>query len=874
MFCEFPIAQLDYSFNVDQMPQYSFPILNRFNIMEPLQHRRGGFLEFAALCRDAATIYMILYARLFVALLFSTLIISGGRAFATSREITSLDFDWRFHRGDIPGVLPDTLTNQNTSLTSALLSPAYDDSSWQRVDVPHDYIVEETFDPKAEKQHGYLPVEPGWYRKTIFIPAGDQGRRLWLEFDGVYRDSQMWLNGHFLGRHASGYTSFRYDVSGVAVPGSNNLLVVRVDPTKFEGWWYDGGGIYRHTRLVVVAPVHIAPWGVHVIPTVNDPGDGLHADAELKIISSLANDSTETVDFTVLNEVIDAGGAVVRLSKQNHRLASLDSFDVKQSLAFYGANLWSCDHPYLYHLRTSVLVGGKIVDQITTDFGVRTIQFDANRGFLLNGKPIKIQGVCNHQDFAGIGVALPDRIHEIRLQKLKAMGANAWRCSHYAMAPEFLDACDHLGVLVMAENRHLGDSPEILGQVESLVRRDRNHPSIVLWSLSNEEKEQGSELGARQGRAMVELIRQLDNTRPVTAAMNNGIGHGLTGVLDVQGFNYHPETYDEVHREFPNKPLVATEISAAVGTRGVYDRNPFTVPKDTARYEGNLAACQVAAYDVNAPDWAETAEVAWQAIAGRPWMAGGFVWCCFDYRGEPTPFDWPAIGTQYGILDTCGFPKDAYFYYQSWWSAQPVLHLFPHWNWSAYTNSSGATVPGKEGQNIDVWCYSNCKQVELFLNGQSLGKKTMSRYSHLEWNVQYEPGTLKAKGYDDKGQVITENQAETTGEPSAIVLEPDRPSLSAGGTDISLVTVKIVDDQGRTVPVATNLVTFSVTGQGRLLGLGNGDPSCHEPDKGHQRSAFNGLCLAIVQSSRTRGAVIIQADSPGLKSATVAIKVR
>ena len=708
-----------------------------------------------------------------------------------------------------------------------------------------------------------MPVEPAWYRKTISIPAADPGRRLWLEFDGVYRDSQMWLNGHFLGRHASGYTSFRYDISDVAKPGTNNLLVVRVDPTQFEGWWYEGGGIYRHTRLVSVAPTHVAPWGVHVVAKVSDPGDGIRADAQLEITTTIANDAAAADRATVLSEVINADGAVVATQRTTHRLAAKDSFDFRQSLALSKANLWSCEHPYLYRLRTSVLVGGKTVDQITTDFGVRTIRFDPNRGFFLNGQPVKIKGTCNHQDFAGVGMALPDRLYEFRVQKLKEMGANAMRLSHNEMAPELLDACDRLGMLVMAENRHLDDSPEILGQLENLVRRDRNHPSIVLWSISNEEKEQGSELGAKQGRAMVKLIRQLDDTRPVTAAMNNGIGHGLTGVIDVQGFNYHPDTYDRVHRELPQKPLIATEIAAAVGTRGCYARQPFTVPKDTARYEGNPALCQVAAYDVNAPDWAETAEEAWQAVAERPWMAGGFVWAGFDYRGEPTPFEWPAVSSQYAILDTCGFPKDVYYYYQSWWTDQPVLHLFPHWNW-----------PGKEGQDIDVWCYSNCKQVELFLNGQSLGRKTMPRYSHLEWQVKYEPGTLSAKGYDGDGKVIAETRVETTGEPAAIVLEPDRKILNADGADISLVTVKIVDAQGRTVPVATNEVTFSVTGAGHLLGLGNGDPTCHEPDKGSQRSAFNGLCLAIVQSSRTPGAIAIQADSPGLKSATAAIEAR
>lgn len=756
-----------------------------------------------------------------------------------------------------------TATNQDLSPTPDFLSPAYNDSAWQTVDVPNDYIVEGAFDSKADEAHGYLPVEPGWYRKTVSIPATDQGRRLWLEFEGVYRDSRMWLNGHFLGRHVSGYTSFRYDISAIARPGTNNLLVVRVDPTDFEGWWYEGGGIYRHVRLISVDPVHVAPWGVHVVTKVNDPGDGVQANAQLQITTTVANDSANPDRVTVLSAVVNADGIVVATARTIHRLDTKGNSGFQQSLALPKAELWSCERPYLYRLRTSVMVGGKTVDQITTDFGVRTIRFDANLGFFLNGKSVKIKGTCNHQDFAGVGVALPDRLYDWRVEKLKEMGANAMRLSHNEMAPELLDACDRQGMLVMAENRHLDDSPEILGQLENLVRRDRNHPSIVIWSISNEEKEQGSGLGARQGRAMVNLIRQLDDTRPVTAAMNNGIGHGLTGVIDVQGFNYHPETYDPVHREFPEKPLIATEIAAAVGTRGCYAHEPFTVPKDTARYEGNPARCQVSAYDVNAPDWAETAEEAWQAVAERPWMAGGFVWAGFDYRGEPTPFEWPAVSSQYAIMDTCGFPKDVYYYYQSWWTAKPVLHIFPHWNWT-----------GKEGRDIDVWCYSNCKQVELFLNGQSLGRKAMAQYSHLAWKVKYEPGVLSAKGYDDGGKVVAETREETTGEPAAVALEPDPASLTADGKDVSLVTVKIVDAQGRTVPVASNTVTFTVTGQGRLLGVGNGDPTCHESDKGNTRSAFNGLCLAIVESSCTPGAMTIQADSPGLKSAAGVIEAR
>lgn len=421
--------------------------------------------------------------------LLLTLVVSVASATAAPRRITSLDFDWRFHRGDIPGVLLDHSTSLNLSPASGILGPAYDDSAWQRINVPHDYIVEGAFDPTAEKQHGYLPVEPGWYRKTISIPAADQGRRLWLEFDGVYRDSQMWLNGHFLGRHASGYTSFCYDISEFAEPGTNNLLVVRVDPTDFEGWWYDGGGIYRHTRLISAAPVHVSPCGVHVIAKVDNPGDGVQADARLQITTTLANDSTDEVRATVVSEVVNAEGVVVATERSTHHLAAKSSLDFRQSHTLSMANLWSCEQPYLYRLRTSVLVRGEMVDQIITDFGARTIRFDAKFGFFLNGVPVKIKGTCNHQDFAGVGVALPDRIHEIRVKKIKEMGANSWRCSHYVMAPDFLNLCDRLGILVMAENRHLGDSPEILDQVESLVLRDRNHPSIVIWSISNEEKE-------------------------------------------------------------------------------------------------------------------------------------------------------------------------------------------------------------------------------------------------------------------------------------------------------------------------------------------------------------------------------------------------
>ena len=481
MLYDFPIAQLDYSFDANQMTQCSFPVCI---IVSACRNQPKMSLPFS---RQS----LMLLAPLFLAMFCNTLAASAGSASTTPRQLTSLDFDWRFHRGDIPGVLLDDTTNQNLSPTSDFLNPAYDDSLWQKVNVPHDYIVEGAFDPKAEKQHGYLPVEPGWYRKTISIPAADQGRRLWLEFDGVYRDSQMWFNGRFLGRHASGYTSFCYDISKFAKPGTNNLLVVRVDPTKFEGWWYDGGGIYRHTRLVSAAPVHVSPWGVNVIAKVSDPGDGMQASARLQITTTLANDAAAADRATVLSEVINTDGAVVATERTSHRLAAKGSFDFQQSLSLTRAYLWSCEHPYLYQLRTSILVGGELVDQTTTQFGVRTIRFDPDHGFFLNGKPVKIKGTCNHQDFAGVGVALPDRIYDMRVQKLKEMGANAWRYSHNMMAPEFLDACDRLGILVDGGKPSLGRfTLKFSAEVDSLVRRDRNHPQHrPIWSISNEEKE-------------------------------------------------------------------------------------------------------------------------------------------------------------------------------------------------------------------------------------------------------------------------------------------------------------------------------------------------------------------------------------------------
>jgi beta-galactosidase len=730
------------------------------------------------------------------------------------------------------------------------VAPGYDDRSWAEVDVPHDYIVEGTFDPKADASHGSLPVEPAWYRKSIKIPADSAGKRLWLELDGVYRSSQMWLNGNSLGLHRSGYTPIRHDITSIARPGKDNILTVRVDPTRWEGWWYDGGGIYRHTRLVTVDPVHVEPSGVFVTSEVPDPADGKEAVATVTVATTLRNESANAVEATIESEVHDAEDKSTAQLKSSQRIAAGGTALVTQKMMLPEMKLWSLERPYLYSMRSAIRIGDRLVDQVSTDFGVRTIRFDADKGFFLNGKPVKIKGTCNHQDFAGLGIAMPDEIHGFRIAKLKEMGSNAYRCSHHPHSPAVLDACDRQGMLVMDENRKLGDSEEILSQVESMVLRDRNHPSVILWSLCNEEGEQGSERGAAKGRAMKDVIRRLDPTRPVTAAMNGGYGTGLTGVVDVMGFNYHIGDYDRIHEKFPQLRLIGSETASAVGTRGSYAMEKFS--NGSGNFFGDPKLGYVAAYDVNAPNWANTAEAAWRAVADRPFIAGCFVWTGFDYKGEPTPYAWPCVNSHFGIMDMCGFPKDGYWYYKSWWTDEPVLHIFPHWNW-----------PGKEGQEIEVWCYSNCEKVELSLNGASLGEQEMKPNGHLVWRVKYQPGVLEAKGVR-KGQPVTD-RVETTGPPAAIEYDSD-----GSIHDSQFLKVRIVDDKGRTVPTADNEITFLLNGSGgaMILGVGNGDPSSHEPDKSMKRRAFNGRCLVAIDEG-IGGTSKLHMESPGLKSAGI-----
>ena len=773
----------------------------------------------------------------------------------SQREQLSMDFGWRFHLGhssdpsrDFEFGGGDTASQTKTGDAVGAIRPDFDDSNWREINLPHDWAVELDFDAKAECYHGYRPLgreypstSIGWYRKTFELAQSDEGKRLCIEFDGVFRDSITWLNGHFLGRHLSGYTSFRYDITDYVNYGGKNTLVVRIDASQSEGWFYEGAGIYRHVWLVKTDLLHIAHWGTFVVSEVN------HNMAKVSIKTKLANEHEKDAPCQLTSTIIDAEGKTVVEAQSVGTIGGRDDIEFSQVGVIEDPMLWSLESPYLYRLIQVVKKGDTVVDTYETSFGIRTIRFDADEGFFLNGKSLKLKGTCNHQDHAGVGSALPDRIQEFRIEKLKEMGCNAYRCSHNPPTPELLDACDRLGMMVLDEHRMMGSSPEILGQLESLILRDRNHPSVIVWCLGNEEHIiQGSEVGARIATTMKRLVNSLDPTRPITTAMNGSWGSTFSLIMDVQGCNYIAcGDADKFHGDHPEQPMCATETASMFSTRGIYTND---------KKNGHVNA-----YGTTLPGWGTTAEDSWRFWSARPFIAGVFVWTGFDYRGEPIPDQWPTVSSQFGIMDTCGFPKDIYYYYKAWWSDKTVLHIFPHWNWL-----------GREGQEIDIWCYSNCDEVELFLNGEGLGKKKMKSKSHLEWKVEYAPGILEARGYRD-GKEIATTKVETTGEPAELKLIPDRLVVKADNEDVSMVTVAVVDEHGRVVPTAGNEVTLSVSGNGRIIGIGNGDPSSHESDKAMKRKAFNGLCQVIVQSSREPGEIRLTAESPGLKSISVTI---
>ncbi|HLP26456.1 MAG TPA: beta-galactosidase GalA, partial [Acidobacteriota bacterium] len=653
------------------------------------------------------------------------------------------------------------------------------------------------------------------------------------------RDAIVFVNGFYLGRQLSGSTSFRYDITDYLNYGGENVVAVRVDVTLEEGWYYEGAGIHRHVCLTKTAPVHVGHWGTFVSTEVHDDGS-----AHITARATIVNDGAAAAEFQLEQIVLRPDGATAATFRGT--LAKLEAGaqqEIACTLAIAQPQRWSVETPALHRLVTIVRdAAGAIVDRYETPFGIRTIRFDPDRGFFLNGQRVQLKGVNLHQDHAGVGVAVPDALVEFRLRRLREMGCNAIRTSHEPPSPAFLDACDRLGFLVIDENRLMGASPDQLGRLETMIRRDRNHPSVILWSVGNEEwRIEGNVLGARLTATMQALARRLDPTRRTTVAISGGWG-GSSTTTDIVGYNYiNQSNPDKQHAEFPQQPGVGTEETTTQGTRGIYfDDKPrgHLSPQEKGDTGGNC-------------------EKGWTYYAARPFLAGIFFWTGFDYRGEPTPFAWPTHSTQFGLMDTCGFPKDSFYYLQSWWTDQPVLHVAPHWNW-----------PQRVGQELKVTCYSNHESVELFLNGASLGKKDMPRNGHLDWQVVYQPGVLEARGYRG-GAVVQTTRVETTGAPAQIGLQPDRRD----GAEVVVFTVCALDTQNRTVPTASNRVKFSVTG-GRIIGVGNGDPSSLEADQGSERSLFNGYAQVIVQTTRDADALKLTAEAEGLAPATATIPLQ
>lgn len=745
-----------------------------------------------------------------------TMVVSqtGNNTSNQVREHLLLDEGWRFSLGHAADFAKDFYTGTSAFTWFAKAGygdgPAaanFEDRIWRLVDLPHDWAVELPFSPDASHSHGYKTIgwkypenSIGWYRKTIFIPVSDLGRKISVQFDGIHRNSMVWVNGFYLGTEHSGYTGFEYDISDYLNYGGNNVIAVRADASIEEGWYYEGAGIYRHCWLNKTSKLHVKSNGTFATTEFGTKS------ARLTVRTTIVNQLGTTTAFTIEQSLFDAQGRKVSYnSSASNSLEPMSEKTCFSGLYVENPTRWDLQNPYLYKLVTTISSGGKITDVYETNIGLRTVTFDANSGFFLNGKNIKLKGGNMHQDHAGVGTAIPDGLQEFRVRKLMEMGNNAIRTSHNPPTPELLDICDRLGVLVLAENRLMGINSEHYDLLKRMIERDRNHPCVIAWSLGNEEWAiEGNILGERITRTMQTYAQTLDSSRQFTVAISGGCGNGTSRSLDIMGFNYLVQCdIDDYHSRFPLQPSMGTEESTTQGTRGVYISD---------KSNGRMAA-------TDRTGEGPTIERGWKFYDERDYLAGLFFWTGFDYRGEPYPLKWPAVGSQFGIIDQCGFPKDPFYYLKSWWTTEPVLYIAPHWNWEATSNPV-----------INVWAYSNCDEVELVLNKKSLGKKKVIKNSHLEWSIAYKPGTLLAKGYKN-GRVIITALQETTGAAASVSLSASKSLVNADGEDVSMITVQVTDADGKFVPTADNTVEFKLSGPGRIIGVGNGDPASHEADK-------------------------------------------
>lgn len=795
---------------------------------------------------------------------------------AHGAETINFDENWKFAFGNAADPAKDFgcgteyfnyLTKAASIHNEGPYSPKFDpakwDNEWKEVNLPHDWVVDLPFSLDASHSHGYKTVgykypetSVGWYRKVFSLPADDLGRHLSLRFDGIFRDARVWVNGFYLGSEPSGYASQVYDISEYLNYGGDNVIAVRADASLEEGWFYEGAGIYRHVWLEKTDPLHVAPFGTFVHSSLAYPYDT----AEVTIETTVDNKGNTPASYELRYRLIAPDGSVAAtasasetglLAKESRR--SISGVTVSKPV------LWDVDSPHLYKLVTEVVKDGSIVDCDTVVTGIRDARFDPDKGFLLNNRPLKLKGVNMHQDHAGVGAAIPDALQAYRLRELKKFGVNAYRSSHNPMTPEMLDACDSLGILVLEENRLSGINDEHVRLLKRMIERDRNHPSVIVWSVGNEEWGiEWNEFGNRISESMREYCHCFDPTRPMCFATSGG--PTVVVPADVAGYNYIMQNPVEQHRrDYPSRIALGSEETTGCGTRGIYFDD---------RDNGRMASLN------RSPNGSDSIlnciGRGWRFYADRPWLAGLFYWTGFDYRGEPNPLKFPATGSEFGILDYCGFPKDEAFYLKSWWTDEPVLHILPHWN-----------LNGHEGEPVQIWVYSNMDEVELAVNGKSLGRKTMPRNGHLAWDAVYQPGKVTATGYKNGKKAMTA-KVETSGAPAKINAAADRQLIKADNHDVAVVNITLSDSKKRFVPDGCVTLDLTVDGPVRILGVGNGDPAWQDAERPadpmsrtFKVKTFNGMAQVILQAAGNEAAIATLAvSSEGLQPATVSVDVR
>ncbi|GGZ34406.1 beta-galactosidase [Echinicola pacifica] len=777
-----------------------------------------------------------------------------------------MDFNkgWFFRLGDHPEAIQED----------------YAVEGWRQLSLPHDWSIEGDFSEThpTQPEGGALPAGIGWYRKTFTLPRESLDLTTWIEFDGVYRNAEVWINGQRLGIRPNGYSSFKYDLTKyLKYGGEVNTLAVRVDNSaQPNSRWYTGSGIYRNVRMVRTHPIHVDHWGTFVsTPSITD------SLAKVALEVRINNKGLSHRKLDIISTILDAEGKEVAYTSTYSDLRGGKDTVLFQDFEIAMPELWSTDRPYLYRVVTQVYAGVQLLDNYETPLGVRFFAFDSKEGFSLNGKKMKILGVCNHHDLGALGAVVNTRAIQRRLEILKEMGVNAIRTAHNPPSPELLNLCDQMGFIVQDEafdvwkkKKMNADSHTFWEEwhrrdLEDMILRDRNHPSIMMWSIGNEIREQFDSTGLAITRELVSIVKRLDTTRPVTSALTENIPSKnyiyQAGVLDLLGFNYKHKDYKDFPKRFPGMPIIATENMSALATRGHYDQPSDIIKRWPQAYDKPLTSGNedftVSAYDQVSAYWGSTHEETWKSIKDQDFMSGLFVWTGFDYLGEPIPYPYPARSSYFGIIDLAGFPKDVYYMYQSEWTDKPVLHVFPHWNW-------------EEGQTVDVWAYySQADEVELFLNGESLGVRQKEGDDlHIMWRVPYEEGTLKAVSRK-AGKTILEKEIRTAGEAQKVQLSPDRKSLKADGKDLSFITVSIHDMEGNLVPKASDKVSFEIQGEGTIVGVDNGYQASMEPFKANYRQAYNGKCLVIVQTNEKAGRITLTARAENLQPAELVLKV-